>query len=370
MICVPVKFHGKILGVIEVINKKTGEFTSRDLRALEILAAQTGGAVANANIHEKLEETYNKLKIMDKAKERVINHLAHELKTPLAIISAVLVSISKKTRKADISSLEKTISRGQRNLNRLLEFQNKIDDILKERSVEEKESIINIIEDAASFIQELKGEYDNQYDEILGLISERIESIYRIKEICIKKIPLDNLLYDVCREANLAMPERNVKIISSFEKGIIVKMDKNILNTVCCGLLKNAIENTPDEGKIEITAKTVNGETIIDFHDYGVGITLQNQKIIFGGFFHTQDTRLYSSKKPYEFNAGGFGADLLRIKVLSEKFGFSVDFKSTRCRFIPKDSDLCPGKISDCQFIKKKAECYSSGSSIFSLKFL
>jgi len=370
MICVPVKFHGKILGVIEVINKKTGEFTSRDLRALEILAAQTGGAVANAKIHEKLEETYNKLKIMDKAKERVINHLAHELKTPLAIISAVLVSISKKTRKVDIPFLEKTISRGQRNLNRLLEFQNKIDDILKERSVEEKDNIINIIEDAASFIQELKGEYDNQYDEILGLISERIESIYRIEEICIKEILLDKLLYDVCREANLAMPERNVKIISSFEKGIIVKTDKNILNTVCCSLLKNAIENTPDEGKIEITAKTVNGETIIDFHDYGVGITLENQKIIFGGFFHTHDTRLYSSKKPYEFNAGGSGADLLRIKVFSEKFGFSVDFKSTRCKFIPEDSDLCPGKISDCQSIKKKTECYSSGSSIFSLKFL
>ena len=216
----------------------------------------------------------------------------------------------------------------------------------------------------------MKGEYDNQYDEILGLISERIESIYRIKEICIKEILLDKLLYDVCREANLAIPERNVKIICSFEKGIIVKMDKNILNTVCRGLLKNAIENTPDEGKIEIIAKTVNGETIIDFHDYCVGITLQNQKIVFGGFFHTQDTRLYSSKKPYEFNAGGSGADLLRIKVFSEKFGFSVDFKSTRCRFIPKDSDLCPGKISDCQFIKKKAECYSSGSSIFSLKFL
>jgi len=98
MICVPVKLHGKILGVIEVINKKTGKFTSRDLRALEILASQTGGAVANAKIHEKLEETYNKLKIMGKAKERVINHLAHEPKTPLAIISGVLRSISKKIK--------------------------------------------------------------------------------------------------------------------------------------------------------------------------------------------------------------------------------------------------------------------------------
>ena len=31
------------------------------------------------------------------------------------------------------------------------------------------------------------------------------------------------------------------------------------------------------------------------------------------GFFTTQDTMAYSSKKPFDFNAGGKGADLLRI---------------------------------------------------------
>ena len=112
MICVPIKFQGKVLGVIEAINKKQGRFTSRGLRALEILAAQTGGAVANARIHEELEEAYKKLKVLDKAKERVINHLAHELKTPLAIISGVLSRVSKKLQKTNIPGLEKTVNRG------------------------------------------------------------------------------------------------------------------------------------------------------------------------------------------------------------------------------------------------------------------
>ena len=44
---------------------------------------------------------------------------------------------------------------------------------------------------------------------------------------------------------------------------------------------KKRIENTPDEGKIEINAKTQDDEVLIDFHDYGVGITPQNQKLIF-----------------------------------------------------------------------------------------
>ena len=66
-------------------------------------------------------------------------------------------------------------------------------------------------------------------------------------------------------------------------------MDRNVLNKVCSGLLKNAIENTPDEGLIEITAQSVGNKIRVDFRDFGVGITKVNQKYIFGGFFHTQD---------------------------------------------------------------------------------
>jgi signal transduction histidine kinase len=124
-----------------------------------------------------------------------------------------------------------------------------------------------------------------------------------------------------------------------------------------------------DEGIIEINARLEDDEICIAFQDYGVGITPQNQKLIFGGFFHTQDTNLYSSKKPYEFNAGGSGSDLLRTKVFSERYGFSVDFDSTRCKFIPTDREMCPGRISACQSITKKSDCLSSGGSVFSIKF-
>ena len=369
MICVPVKFHGNILGVIEVINKKQGEFTSRDLRILEVLAAQTGASIENAKIHGKLEEAYEDLKLLDKAKERVINHLSHELKTPLALISGVFSRVSRKLGKAHFSGLEKTINRGQRNVDRLLDLQAKIDDILNQRSVEEKERIITLIEDAASFVEELKEEEQSQDTEILKHISKRIESLFSIEEIHMETILLNDFLDDICNEAITSMGGRDVSIIRNFVKGIHITMDRNILKKVFLGLLKNAIENTPDEGKIEIIIQSEDNKIRIDIYDYGVGITSQNQKMIFGGFFHTQDTELYSSKRPYEFNAGGSGSDLLRIKSFSERYGFSVDFNSTRCKFIPKDTDICPGKISSCPFITEKSECFSSGGSIFSLKF-
>jgi len=357
------------LGVIEVINKKQGEFTSRDLRILEVLAAQTGASIENAKIHGKLEEAYEDLKLLDKAKEKVINHLSHELKTPLALISGVFSSVSRKLGKANFSALEKTINRGQRNVDRLLDLQAKIDDILNQRSVEENERTATFIEDAASFLEEFKEGENSQYTDILKHISKRMEFLSINKEIHMEKIMLNDFLDYICNEATTLMNERDLNIIRNFEKGIHITMDKNILKKVFIGLLKNAIENTPDEGKIEVTIQSEDNEIRIDIHDYGVGITPQNQKMIFGGFFHTQDTHLYSSKRPYEFNAGGSGSDLLRVKSFSERYGFSVNFDSTRCKFILKDTDICPGKITLCPFITEKSGCFSSGGSIFWVTF-
>ena len=144
-------------------------------------------------------------------------------------------------------------------------------------------------------------------------------------------------------------------------------MDREMLKKVCEGLLKNAIENTPDEGEISIKANKEKEGIRIEISDSGMGITTENQKMIFGGFFHTQETGLYSSKRPYQFNAGGSGTDLLRIKIFSERFGFSIDFESKRCSFIPEDKDQCLGKISSCPHIGHINECLSSGGSRFSI---
>ena len=110
------------------------------------------------------------------------------------------------------------------------------------------------------------------------------------------------------------MKEREIEIVEGFERGICVEMNRKALKKVCHGFLRNAIENTPDEGKIEIKVKSEDGLARIDFQDFGTGITSENRKLIFGGFIHTQDTHRYASKKPYFFNAGGSGSDLLRAR--------------------------------------------------------
>jgi signal transduction histidine kinase len=103
--------------------------------------------------------------------------------------------------------------------------------------------------------------------------------------------------------------------------------------------------------------------------DCGVGIVEEDQRRIFEGFFATQETMDYASRKAFDFNAGGKGADLLRMKIFSERYHFTIAMESSRCRFIPQENDTCPGRISECDFCTEKEDCYRSGGATFSLYF-
>lgn len=363
ILCIPlVNKNEKCVGALQALNKASGEFTEEDRDLLTSVSHYVAIAYENSRLYEEL-------KTLDKAKERVINHLAHELKTPLAVIAAVLGRFSKNLADTDASKLEKAIKRGKRNLNRLIELQEKIDDILNHRSVAQQSTIIKIIENAADFVEELAEENSTPKRRLLDDVSKRIDAIFSVTEPRVETVRLSELLHRIRDRAVSSMGSRNLEIVADIQNQLVFEMEPSVLDKVIAGLLKNAIENTPDQGRIEIRAGSRNDELYVDILDYGVGITDQNQALIFGGFFHTQETDLYASKKPYAFNAGGTGSDLLRTKVFSERYGFSVDFESTRCKFLPGDKDVCPGKISECPFTETEAECRSSGGSLFSLKF-
>jgi light-regulated signal transduction histidine kinase (bacteriophytochrome) len=161
-----------------------------------------------------------------------------------------------------------------------------------------------------------------------------------------------------------------VEILLDLEAVPDVFITEEILQKVFDGLLRNAIENTPDEGKIEIGLAKRGAGAVFKIHDYGVGIPSEAQKRIFEGFFPTQATMLYSSKKPFDFNAGGKGADLLRMKIFSEQYHFKIDMVSQRCRHIPRESNVCPGRISLCKLCHERKEaCHQSGGTTFSVYF-
>ncbi len=363
ILCVPLINRKKeCIGALEIVNKKDGKFNNDDQEVLTHLSNYVAIAFENASL-------YRELKMMDKAKERVINHLAHELKTPIAVLSGVIGNLSKKLKKYDSAKGDKFKEMGRRNVQRLMDIQEKVMDIVEYRPVEEKEVMINLIKQAAGVVSDLREEEEGNKNLILGKIYDRIESIYKVSETKFEKISLKGFIEDVFTEA-LSQSHRNTfDIQKDLDDTLMLYMDSNVLKKILFGMIKNAIENTPDEGKIQIRTYKADNNIVIDCIDYGIGITRENQEQIFGGFFHTQETEMYSTKKPFAFNAGGAGIDLLRTKILSEQFGYTLDFVSKRCDFIILDSDQCPGNIYMCPHIKNKEECYRSGGSTFSIRF-
>mgnify|MGYP006280291161 FL=1 len=363
ILCIPlINWKGRCIGALQSLNKISGDFTVDDKELLFSISNYVTIALENMRLFEEL-------KGLNKARERTIHHLSHELKTPLVMVKTVLDRLVMEGQQTGNATLTKRALRGQRNVNRLMDLQEKIDDIWAEKPFEKKDRITAILQDAADLVEACQDESPEHCAQALALIADRVKSLYGTKDIHVEKLMIYELLNEVYEEALASSQHRNLEINQHFTEGLVVEGDKKILKKVFGGLLKNAIENTPDEGQIEVSGHRNVDEIHIAFKDSGVGISPQNQKLIFGGFFHTQDTMYYSSKRPYDFNAGGTGADLLRIKSFSERYGFSVGFKSSRCRFIPNDTDECPGTISACGFIAHPSGCLESGGSVFFVRF-
>lgn len=61
MIAVPVMIKGKILGVLQALNRRRGSFTEADLVTFQALANQVAIAIENANLFNQLRETFNEV---------------------------------------------------------------------------------------------------------------------------------------------------------------------------------------------------------------------------------------------------------------------------------------------------------------------
>jgi PAS domain S-box-containing protein len=368
MLDVPLRSEDRTIGVLCAMNKKTGNFDKKDIELLGMIAGTVGLSIENARVSEKLKEAYKEVSSLNRAKDKVISHLSHELKTPLAVLSASVNILAERLSSVPQETWKATIERAQRNLDRILEMQYEVEDIMRDRFYATDNVIPRLLYKYAEQLVALVAEEVGE-GPVVEEIRRRMYEIFGPKESPSQDIFLDQFVPKVLNEIRPLFSHRQVNIVTHFETTPVIRMPVDPLRKVVVGLIKNAIENTPDEGKIEVFVRMRGKGANLMVHDYGVGITEDNQKRIFEGFFTTQETMDYSSKRPYDFNAGGKGADLLRMRIFSERYRFRIDMTSSRCRYIPLDKDICPGKISSCSFCTKKEDCYQSGGTTFTIFF-
>jgi PAS domain S-box-containing protein len=259
------------------------------------------------------------LKSLERARRLAVHHLAHELTTPVAIIHASLKRLTDASLLAE--KRQEAVERIHRNLERLKSIQRAVAEIVS------------------------PPRYRPRLFSVRSLVNEMLQQIR--EQSAHRSTVLTALLH--CDECDA--------------------IDPDVFAGALRTLVKNAIENTPDQGEVLVRLDESPSGFLLQVQDSGVGITARDQSFIFDAFHHTQRTADYATKQPFDFNAGGKGLELMRLRILSDYRYFSLSFRSQRCRYLPTNRHDCPGSVSSCAYVTSLEDCKASGGTTFSVLF-
>jgi PAS domain S-box-containing protein len=319
---------------------------------------------------EALIESRNELERLNRAKSKAVNHISHELKTPLALVRASVRILRQRMKDTEAwDSMRKILHMLERNVDRLAEISNETDEIFRASNYLEASGLsddIDRLEQRMESLSEVPAEMRLHTQAIREWVDRHISGSHDR----FKVLELHPFVQSTIEKVKYFARKRDVRVtVEGEESPLRISMAPGVLREVLEALLKNAVENTPDGGLVVVRLEKRHGRAWVHVIDTGVGITEENQGYVFDGLFHATETDLYASRRPYEFGAGGKGLDLLKLKVYAKRFGFELTMSSERCSYIPTDRDLCSGSVASCPHIQADGQCAASGGSTFSIAF-
>lgn len=250
-----------------------------------------------AYISNELTGVQQKLERLDRSKSNFISLTAHELKTPLTLIegyTTMMRDVIKDNHSVEMNALIDGVNNGIRRLRTL------VDDIIDVSLIDNKLMDLNF--------------QPVWLHQILNMVqSELIGSIASRKQLLeLRPFPgNDQMIF--------ADPER---LYQTFRN-----------------LLFNAVKYTPDGGKIVVDGRILPGFIEVTVSDNGIGISPQDQELIFEKFGQLGNASLHSSGKT-KFKGGGPGLGLPIARGIIEAHGGAIWVESPG-----HDEVMCPGSI-------------------------
>jgi signal transduction histidine kinase len=247
-------------------------------------------------ISNKLEEVQQTLEKLDQSKSDFIAVAAHELKTPLTLIEGYTSMLQENCQDSLVSQSVGTLVTGiHTGVNRLRII---IDDMIDVSMIDNNLMALNF-----------------------------------------QPVWINRLLSSLHQDTNDSLQERNLALeIQDFSGGNqMIFGDPERLTQVFRNLVSNAIKFTPDGGKILIHGKVLPGFIEVIIRDTGIGISIEDQALIFNKFSRRGNIALHSSGKT-KFKGGGPGLGLHIAKGIIESHGGAIWVESEGY-----DEKKCPG---------------------------
>ena len=248
-----------------------------------------------AHISSEMEKVQKRMEQVDKSKSAFISVAAHELKTPITLIEGYASMMDDLARDKNNGTLEGLLAGMNTGIGRLRII---VDDMIDVSLIDNKLLTLNFqpiqIAHTISAIQM----------EVAGILANR-------------KLTLEIVEFDGSKQWIYADSTRLMQAI------------QNVIN--------NAIKYTPDGGKITIDGRTLPGFIEVTVSDTGIGISAENQAVIFEKFGQLGRVELHSSGKT-KFKGGGPGLGLPIARGILEAHGGSIWVESEGY-----DEIRCPG---------------------------
>ncbi len=369
LISVPLRAKERIIGVLNAVNKIEGTFGLKDVGLLSMVAGTVALSIENTRVSEELKLAYREVSSLNAAKDRTIKHLSHELKTPMQTLTLSIDILKESLKQVPEQNWKRPMELSKKSLKRITAIQEEAADIMQDRQYKNYGLISLMFEECSDALAGLfVGECGD--GRLFEKVKERIEESFGLWRAESEKFCLDEFVRARIEVSKKRFDHRRIDLDCTFDPDLFLFLPKDMLGKVVDGLIRNAVENTPDEGRIEIRANRKGDRIELSVHDFGIGIAAEHSEMIFQGYFPTQELMRYSTKNPYDFYAGGKGADLLRMKIFSEKYHFNISMESQYCPHIEQSQGgTCPGVISQCSACKGREDCLSSSGTCFTLSF-
>lgn len=249
-------------------------------------------------ISTELVEVQKKMEKLDHTKSNFISVAAHELKTPLTLIEGYTAMI-REALKSDQKEM----------------------------------AVLPLLEGVFNGVRRLHTIIDDMID--VSLIDNNLLSLN------FQPIWLNNIFQLLEQELRFSLQSRNLHFeIKPFDgSSDMIFADPERIHQALKNILINAIKYTPDGGKILVDGRLLPGFVEITIADTGIGISVDDQDIIFSKFGQLEKTILHSSGKT-KYKGGGPGLGLPIARGILDAHGGTIWVESDG-----HDELKCPGSV-------------------------
>jgi signal transduction histidine kinase len=136
-----------------------------------------------------------------------------------------------------------------------------------------------------------------------------------------KPVNISQCVKDVLKDLETKTQQKSITITTDLKLGRgIIKLNPEMLRIILQNLLDNALDYTPDKGRIELKIDNQDGNILIKVIDSGYGIPLAEQTQIFNKLYRASNVRLKIAE--------GFGLGLYNVKAMVEQAKGKIWFDS------------------------------------------